>query len=445
MWSCEDIIIAVASPPGPSPRGLIRLSGGGAFDVAGQSIATDDTPPQQRCAALTRLQLGRRSLPALCFMYPRPRSYTGEDVVELMVPGNTTLLNQIIESLIRRFPNVRRAEAGEFTARAFLNGRLSLTQAEGIAALISAQSDDACHAARQMTRNRFGQTIENLADRLGSLLGLVEAGIDFTDQEDVVAIDRETLLTRLLSISNDIDGLVQHSVGFEKLNALPMVVLAGRPNAGKSTLFNALLKQNRSVVSDRPGTTRDVLVEHVAHTFRGHSTEFNLVDIPGLEESHEGLNPLMQNSAREMLSRADLVLFCSDSDDASVSRSTNVLRVRTKIDLRSSTGQDDVVRTSAARGVGLDQLRDAIAERLAQRERFAASEQFAILPRHAESLGKAGAELSAAIDILHSGGTGIELVAASIRIALDRLGEIVGAVTPDDVLGRIFSTFCVGK
>jgi tRNA modification GTPase len=484
----SEVILAVASPPGRAARGIVRLSGVGTFDLlqphlllqitspeAGPDERSEECPPtapgrdgetegrrdeggrhtgdgatkrrsdeegnQPRSegdsppfprgahrAVITGLLPG--ALPALALIFIAPQSYTGEHSAELQLPGNPLLLERIIDGLLasarRRGIDARRAEPGEFTARAFMNGRMTLTEAEGVAATIAARSDAELRAARLLTSGRLGALARSLADRLAAALALVEAGIDFTDQEDVVPITPPDLHEQLAGLRDAIGAQLAHAVGMEQLEVIPWVLLLGAPNTGKSTLFNALLGRERAVVSDIAGTTRDVL------------------------------NEQMQALAGDATSRAELVIRCvpvdapvTPADDA---RADDELIARTKGDcgpLDFRPGGDEII-VSAVTGLGLDELRKRITDRLADRAVSLAADAVVLRPRHDAALRSAMTNLDEATALLepHRNARTLdqpELIAAALRSALNELGSLAGHITPDDVLGRIFASFCVGK
>lgn len=464
----ESVIVAVASPPGRSVRGIVRLSGPGAFDAVNATVG-DDTRPSlsvSRSRHTVRLALGPPPLaiPVLALTFPGPHSYTGEDTVELLMPGNPVLLDRAVDALIAAGRavdiGVRRAEPGEFTARAYFHGRLSLTEAEGVAATIAAQSDAALRAAQMLTTGRLGTFAHTLADDLAASLALVEAGIDFTDEEDVVAITPADLLVRLADLRNRIDEQLNRSVGLESLDDLPWVVLVGPPNAGKSTLFNALLGRDRAVVSATAGTTRDVIVEPLSVSTAHGDAEVMLVDLAGLDDADVSqVNAQMQQAAQRAMQRAELIIHCAPTSiDPPPARMTSTravptVTVHTKCDLRTDTRPTSTraaLDVSGVTGAGLDDLRHAIAGHLADRAISIAADTIALKPRHEAALGDARSAIddAAAIVTAHSAHSALadaELIAAAMRAALDALAELAGDITPDDVLGRIFSTFCIGK
>ncbi|MCH8004821.1 MAG: 50S ribosome-binding GTPase [Planctomycetes bacterium] len=478
------VILAVASPPGHSLRGIVRLSGAATFDLLGPHVRITQfaskrsglfdrsRSPRSECAAegrygaqkrvargvhRARIDLDGLDLPALLMCFRCPRSYTGEDAAELQLPGNPLLLQRVIDALIaagtaRRIP-ARRAEAGEFTARAYLSGRMSLTEAEGVAATIAAASDSELRAARMLRRGGLGILARELADELADALALLEAGIDFTDAEGVVAVGPDELAGRLGLLSDRLGAVLARSTGMEKLGAIPWVVLAGEPNAGKSTLFNALLGHKRAVVSSFAGTTRDVLTEPLVIRTAHGNAEVMLVDLAGDTVSGSPLVSSIKAAASVAIQRAELVLRCvpvDEPDAAGHVPNTNEVLVRTKVDRVPEAEAHEGLGVSARNGRGLDRLRTLIAQRLAGRAVSLAADALVLGARHEACLRSAHGHISEATDLLASsrGDRMVgqpELVAAVMRLSLDSLRELAGEISPDDVLGRIFATFCIGK
>lgn len=460
----DEPILAVASARDRSLRGVVRLSGAGVFVLLSQRLGEcrpiGDTERVWPARGLytAPLRLRDHRLPLLVLSFPGPHSYTGEDCAELHTVGNPFVLDRVIDDLLSgsfaREHGARRARPGEFTARAYLNQRLSLTEAEGVERSIVARSDAELRAAHQLTSGRLGELARTLADELASALALVEAGIDFTDQEDVVAISPGDLLRRLRLPANRLAEHLDQAVGTEAIAAMPSVVLIGPPNAGKSTLFNALLGRERAIVSDTAGTTRDVLTEPLTlDTARGPA-EVMLTDLAGLDATDDAwLNLRMQQHARRAIDRADLLIVCVPPaargwrDDSLPARTARI-DVRTKSDLANDGGA--ALCVSATTGDGLRELRARIAAKLADDLTPLGAEVLALKPRHESALRAALTALQEAIALVEPQAASrqladAELIASSLREALNRVGELAGDITPDDVLGRIFATFCVGK
>lgn len=399
------------------------------------------------------------AIPILALYCRSPRTFTGEDTLEIQLPGNPALLERIVGALLdtlRTYDDrARLAEPGEFARRAFAAGRIDLTKAEGIAATIGASCDAQLRAAAQLRTGALGRWSVGLVDELAQTLALVEAGIDFVDQDDVVAITPGDLDERLASIEGELSGLLERCRSWSSLESLPWVVLVGPPNAGKSTLFNALLGRPRAVTSDAAGTTRDVISEPLQLPGGG---EVMLVDIAGLDDASAALNHSMQRAARDAIARADLVLRlipppseggvgggCANATNTPVS--TPTLEVHTKFDIAPS---DAPLSVSAHTGEGLDALLTSMNTAMRDRAVSLGSEMFALRPRHRSELDAAATTIADARARVAPQREApalaeMELIAADLRGALDALGALGGAMSPDDVIGKVFATFCVGK
>lgn len=457
--SHRETIAAVSSPPGRSPRALIRVAGEDLRAVLGALL--DDDAIEKALAAprqLHRVRLRTPPLPALLTTFSAPASYTGDAMAELQVAGHPALLDRLLHCILGA--GARLAEPGEFTFRAFTAGKLDLTQAEGIAATIAAVSDSQLAAASLLREGQLGSFAGALVDSLAQALALVEAGIDFVDQEDVVPIAPGELDAQLAVAATRLDELLSHSRSWGALEALPRVVLVGPPSAGKSTLFNALLDQRRAVIDEAPGTTRDVLIEPMKlATANGQTVEVELVDVAGLDRPEAALDEQVQAAAARAIAQADVVLHASEAGEAhaalpvALPAGAAVLRVWTKVDRLSETAQhvsDEAIPVSAHKGEGLDALRHAIAQRIGERGVSVSAEMLALQPRHEQALRDAADHLAVARERLAPQRDApaldeIELIAGEMRGALDALAGLGGRLTPDDVLGRVFATFCVGK
>jgi tRNA modification GTPase len=380
---------------------------------------------------------------------PGPHSYSGDDTVELQAPGHPVLLARLIDSMLRdaqeRGIHVRLAGPGEFTARAFLSGRQSLLEAESVAALIAARSDDEIKAANLMRTGRLGTLAQDLAASLVGALALVEAGIDFTDEEDVVAITPGDLLARIESVIGSIEEHLDRSVGLESLQALPWVVLEGEPNAGKSTLFNTLLGRERAVVSSVRGTTRDVIAEPL-RLGGVMDAEVLLVDLAGTDAVSSPIDEAMQRLAQEARARGDVIIRCLSPGEDRPAATANTIHIRTKGDLITDHESTCDLTLSAHEGWGIDELRHAVAARLESNRSSLSADAMVLAPRQEAALSTACDRLKEARCVIDSaGGDTPELVAGLLREAIDSIGEIVGVISPDDVLDQVFSTFCIGK
>jgi tRNA modification GTPase len=446
-------IAACASGPGRSLRAIVRLSGPDAINVLHALI---DAPPAAPAAPahgeLARVVLrpgvaAAGALPCLAAVYEGPRSFTGEDSAELLIPGNPALVERVLAAVLR-LPGTRAALPGEFSARAYLSGKLTIEQAEGIAASIAAQSAAQLDAARRMLDGTGGAQVRRWTDEVAHLLALVEAGIDFTDQDDVTPIRRDELRDRLSRLRDGISRRLGPGAAWERAGERPRVVIFGAPNAGKSTLFNALLGRARSVASPVAGTTRDALAETLdlgADAPGSHAV--TLIDLPGLDEHASGETARAALSrALDETARADAVIHCDPrglfAEEVPGPASRPVIRVRTMADLPGPAGRS-ALSVCALDGWNLGPLRRAIAD--AAHAAPPDDADAAVLPRHRRALAAATDGLDAALAAARQPGAPAELIAAGLRGALDALGEIAGAVSPDDVLGRVFAVFCIGK
>jgi tRNA modification GTPase len=455
-----DAIAAVSTPHGASVRGLVRVSGDDALRVVEARLVRGSLQ-RTRSIQFVRLRVmcaGERiDVPGVALVMPGPASFTGADTVELLLPGNAHLLAAVVDTLCddrAAGSSAKRAGPGAFSSRAYCAGRLPIADAERIALSIAAESQSQWSAAKSLKHSPVQTAAEKAAEHVTALLALVEAGIDFSDQEDVVAIEASQLAARVREVCVALDGVVRQTTPEESLRALPLVALHGAPNAGKSSLFNALLGRSRAVESEIAGSTRDAIIEPLALP----GCEILLCDLPGVEEPQHALAAQMQLLQRETVERATIALRCTPLaaavDHAVPSVQDGMLVVWTKAD------QSDVassckrplygIATSAHTGEGLDELRAALSAALTQTP--ISSDAPMLLNRHRTAIAVAQSHLNAAVQLADESvargarcAEPAELVATELRSALDELGIVAGHRTPDDVLGELFARFCIGK
>lgn len=449
MRSAKDIdtIASVATAAGAAGIGVIRVSGPTCRQIAATICATGFEPGRSRYVRFRNAQ-GEVLDDGLLLAFAAPRSFTGEDVIELQAHGSAPVLRMLLSRVFEL--GARQARAGEFTERAFLNGRLDLAQAEALADLISAGSEAAARAARRSLDGVFSQQVDTVVEHLTGLRVFVEAAIDFPD-EDIDFLSSDELEHRLqTSLTAMQELLVQAERGQRVRDGLHAVIL-GAPNAGKSSLLNRLAGADRAIVTELPGTTRDLLRE----TLRIDGIELTLVDTAGLRLSEDPVEKEGMRRARAELAGADLVLAVVDDRDpdqlaqlrAEIPEpGPRVLWLHNKIDLGTALAAreehvDGVhIFLSASTGTGVDLLRAELAE-AAGHDALAGG--FSARQRHVDALRQGQLELQDAERQLRLGAG--ELAAEALRLAQDRLGEITGRITPDQLLGRVFSSFCIGK
>lgn len=442
-----DPIAALATPAGRSAVAVIRVSGDGVFAVAARVIAGFVAdPPRTARLATFRDAAGHPLDRGLYLTFRAPASETGEDVVELHTHGGLLVPAQVLAAL--QAAGARQAMPGEFTRRAVMHGKLDLLQAEAVADLVDATAAAQGRSAIRQMEGGLSRRLVALRERMVEFLALLGYEVDFPEEDDG-PLDRRALTALLAEVEQQVAALLATAPLGERLHDGALVVFAGRPNAGKSSLFNALLGTERALVTEVPGTTRDT----IEATTQMEGWPVRLADTAGLWEAPDRLDAMGVEVSRRYLEAADLVLLCVEgdrplgADEEEVLATRPALLVRTKGDLPSVRGAigPEATPLSAHTGHGLDLLRHAVVARL-----FGAGEGYADLEpmltreRHREALTRSAGELTAAGPHLTAGGDAA-LAAHHVGAAVLALDELIGAVGTEDVLDRIFSRFCVGK
>ena len=446
----RDTIAAVATPPGIGGIGIVRISGPAAADVCRKMLGELPAPRHATTTAF-RDPGGQEIDAGIAIWFPGPGSFTGEDVLELHGHGGPVVLAELVAAAIAL--GARRAEPGEFSKRAFLNGRLDLAQAEAIADLIASGTAQAARAALRSLSGAFSVAVEGLRQRLTELRLHVEAALDFPEEEIDFLSDTE-LEEKIGECTAAFATLRKETRIGRVLRDGYQVVIVGRPNAGKSSLLNLLSGQDAAIVTEVAGTTRDILRERIA--IDGLAVE--LVDTAGLRSDPDRIEAEGIRRAREALASADAALWIQDASEDEPApageelpnmdlKGLPVIVLRNKIDLTGEppgrTGDDaPVLNISAKTGAGIDALQDALRELAGYRDLGEGA--FTARSRHVDALERAHAHFESGRRALVEKRAG-ELLAEELRLSHSALGEITGEFTPDDLLGRIFSEFCIGK
>jgi tRNA modification GTPase len=455
VHSHQDTIVAQATASGRGGVGIIRVSGGLATQVATRilgklpAVRSAEYLPFKNIDGLVIDQ-------GIALYFAGPHSFTGEDVLELQGHGGQVVLDMLIKTILE-LPGIRLARPGEFSERAFLNDKLDLAQAEAIADLIDASSEQAAKSALRSLQGEFSKYINKLVEQVIYLRMYVEAAIDFPDEEIDFLTDGK-IQTDLAQIIQQIEQVRKQAKQGSLLREGMRVVIAGRPNAGKSSLLNALAGREAAIVTDVAGTTRDVLKEHI-HI---DGMPLHIIDTAGLRESDDKVELIGIERAWQEINQADRVLFMLDSTDtkesdphiiwpefmAKLPANMGLSLIRNKADLsgesirQSSTNGYAVFHISASQNLGIDLL----AEHLKDCMGFNATNegQFIARRRHLDAIDKAAAHLYIGKEQLESHLAG-ELLAEELRLTQQYLNEITGEFSSDDLLTKIFSSFCIGK
>ena len=453
MRANADTIAAIATAPGRAGVGIVRVSGPNAARIA-EGLVGGVPAPRLASVRTFRDAAGGALDIGMVLWFQGPKSFTGEDVLELHGHGGPVVLGALLRRCLQL--GARLAEPGEFTRRAFLNDRIDLAQAEGIADLIDAASEQAARGALRSLSGEFSATVERVAEGLLDLRILVEATLDFPDEDGVDFLAESDAQQRLARVRESLAAVFRAARQGSALREGLVVVLAGAPNVGKSSLLNRLAGDEVAIVTEHPGTTRDT----VRQTILVDGLPVHLIDTAGLRDSDDPVERIGMQRTRDALAKADLVLTVQSLDQAgrattvppavdaalaSVPASAARIDVVNKIDLAGEASSESMdggrwqIRLSARSGDGIDRLRAALLRLGGQVE--TGEGLFLARTRHLAALETAQHHLDRAA----GGRLPADLLAEELRLAHDALGSITGRVTADDLLGEIFGRFCIGK
>lgn len=448
----KDTIVALATPLGRSGIGVIRLSGEKSLEITGKLVRDESFNPQPRFASLKKIydiQTGELLDEAVIIFFKSPQSFTGEDVIEISCHGSPIILRQIIDFCLRL--DARMAEAGEFSLRALANGQMNLSQAEAIRDLIDAQTVASARQAVRQLRGEFSNQLQPLKDKLLDVIVVLESALEFVE-DDLPDFQMEKIKENLYAIIDELEKLTSTFQAGKLLREGLKVALIGRPNVGKSSLFNALLGQERAIVTEIAGTTRDQLHEKLSIG----GIPISLIDTAGLRETIDTVESIGVERSKRIIADADLVVVILDGSQeithedreiiSQVKDLTHIVTIN-KSDLEQSVsdlnGDSKFLKISAKTGEGLKELQRAVIEPFSSQE-FENSGFLVSDARHNDLLLRAKTEIQTSLQLLDEKASE-EIVLIGLHNAIRFLGQITGETTTEDMLTRVFSTFCIGK
>ncbi|KHO61584.1 MULTISPECIES: tRNA uridine-5-carboxymethylaminomethyl(34) synthesis GTPase MnmE [Thermoanaerobacter] len=457
-----DTIAAISTFPGEAGIGIVRISGDDALEIISK-IFKPHKPKDIKKVKSHTLHYGHIVDPeteevydeVLVSIMKKPNTYTREDIVEVNCHGGIVITSKILELVLKQ--GARLAEPGEFTKRAFLNGRIDLSQAEAVIDIISAKTMLANKYAQKQLAGYVGSRIKEIKDKIMGLLVHLLALIDFPE-EDVEELERKEMLETSKEIVEDIDKLIASSESGRIIREGLKTAIIGKPNVGKSSLLNALLKENRAIVTDIPGTTRDIIEEYV--NVKG--IPIKLIDTAGIRDTDELVEKIGVAKSKEVLGEADLILFVLDSSREltkedyeifDILTGKNIIFVLNKIDLpkkidekelKNLTKDGIIIEVSTVEKIGLEELENTIYNLVFRGDISVREDEIVINSRHKEALINAKNYMESCVNAIERGYSE-DLITIDLHAALDQLGKITGETATEDLINEIFERFCVGK
>ncbi len=451
IYTDEDTIAAIATPQGVGAISVIRVSGPKSFYVADKIFKGKIKISESKSHTVHYGKIfsdGSNVIDdVLISVFKKPNSYTGEDSVEISAHGSPFIAQKIMEILLEH--DVRLAEPGEFTKRAFLNNKIDLAQAEAVADIINSRTEASLRGARNQLDGLLSKKINFLREELINVSSLIELELDFAE-EDIEFVSFEEIKRKISGIIEEIDKLLESYSFGRVIRDGVNVAIVGKPNVGKSSLMNYILKESRAIVSHIPGTTRDVIREEASID----GILFRLYDTAGIRLTSDEIEKEGVNRSREVVKSSDVVIFINDATEGfdveiyneilELKSEERVIKVVNKIDLKKNTGIAADVFISAKTGEGIDELLKLLKQKTFGSQDYTEKSAVVSNLRHYNALKKAKESLLTALDSVKKKMSG-EFISVDLRNAESQLGEIIGKVTTDDILNNIFSNFCIGK
>jgi len=447
----NDVIVALATPVGEGAISIIRISGNGAIEKVDSIFDGKITLTEAKTHTLhygNILNNNHKIIDdVLVSVFKNPNSYTGEDAIEISSHSSTIVVKNIIETLVAK--NVRLAEPGEFTKRAFLNGKLDLTQAEAVADIINSRTEASLRGARNQLDGILSKKIDTLRSQLINSTSLIELELDFAE-EDLEFVSKSKVLSEIENLISEIDNLLATYSFGRVIRDGVNVAIVGKPNVGKSSLLNYILKESRAIVSEIPGTTRDVIREEVSID----GILFKLFDTAGIRLTDDAVEKEGVERSRNAVKNSDVIILIDEvvngiptelyNELTNLIDEKRIIKVLNKSDLSNAVYDNSAIKISVKNETGIDELLEMLKEKALGSNSF--TEKSAVINnvRHFDALSKAKNDLLEATDSLKNNLSG-EFISVNLRGAEDSLGEIIGKVTADDILNNIFNKFCIGK